>query len=307
MTKISVIIPVFNEEEIIHEISSRLHNSLKKATEDYELIFVNDGSKDNTLKFLLSERANDHRLKILNLSRNFGHQAAYTAGLNYARGEFTVMMDGDLQDPPELIPEMFAKISQSDADIIYGKRTDRNEGLIKKLFIWIFHRIFNKLSKNNQGNSGNFCMLNRKSLEAFLKLGEKNRYLPGLRFFIGFNQDYIEYSRPERTSGKAKMSLWKLMKLAFDAIFSFSKLPIRISLFIGLAGILISITGICIVLIKKFTGAAITGWTSTMLSIFFLGSVQLFFLGILGEYIFRIYKETQDRPVYIVKEFYNEE
>lgn len=304
MTLLSVIIPVYNEEELIPELCRQVVNSVNTAGTDYEIIFVNDGSSDRTLPLLLEARLSNSKIKVLNLSRNFGHQAAFTAGLSYAKGELTVMMDGDLQDPPELIPEMLAKMQQSGADIVYGKRSGRNEALAIRILTWLFHKLFDRINKNTQGDTGNFCLLNRKALDAFLRLNEKNRYLPGLRFFIGFQQDYVEYQRPDRSIGKAKMSFWKLMKLAFDAIFSFSKIPIRIALIIGIIGILISAVGIAIVVYKKFTGDAITGWTSTMLSIYFLGSVQLFFLGILGEYVFRIYKETQNRPVYVVKEYF---
>jgi dolichol-phosphate mannosyltransferase len=304
MISLSIIIPVFNEQELIPGLTERVAKAAKATAGTYEVIFVNDGSSDNTLQLLLEARKSDPALKVLNLSRNFGHQAAFTAGLNYSKGEYTVMMDGDLQDPPELIPDMYAKMQASGSDIIYGKRSGRRESLAIRTLTWLFHKIFDRLNKNTQGDTGNFCLLNRRALDAFLMLNEKNRYLPGLRFFIGFQQEYVEYQRPERSAGKAKMSFWKLMKLAFDAIFSFSKIPIRIALIIGIIGILISTAGIGVVVYKKIIGDAITGWTSTMLSIFFLGSVQLFFLGILGEYVFRIYKETQNRPVYIVKTYY---
>ena len=301
---ISVIVPVYNEEEVIPILCESLQKSLNSINEKYEILFVNDGSSDKTLKNLLEERKKNPKVKILNLSRNFGHQAAFSAGLNYSKGEYTVMMDGDMQDPPEEIPRMYEKMKSADVDIVYAKRSGRNENFAKKFSIKLFHKFFNSLSKNNQGDTGNFCMLNRKALDAFLSLNEKNRYLPGLRYFIGFKQDFVEYTRPDRNQGKAKMSFYKLLKLAVDAIFSFSKLPIRISLFIGLAGIILSFIGGGIVVYKKIIGDAITGWTSTMLSIYFLGSIQLFFLGILGEYIFRIYKETQNRPVYVVRDFY---
>ncbi|HGJ63843.1 TPA: glycosyltransferase [bacterium] len=304
MTSLSIIIPVYNEQELIPELCRRVAESAEKTGTDYEVIFINDGSTDSTLELLLETRKQNTRLKVLNLSRNFGHQAAFTAGLNYAKGEYTVMMDGDLQDPPELIPDLLNKLHTSGSDIVYGKRTGRKAPLSIRILTWLFHKIFDRLNKNTQGDTGNFCLLNRKALDAFLMLNEKNRYLPGLRFFIGFKQEYVAYHRPERSAGKAKMSFWKLMKLAFDAIFSFSKIPIRIALIIGIIGILISAVGIGIVIYKKLTGDAITGWTSTMLSIYFLGSVQLFFLGILGEYVFRIYKETQNRPVYVVKEYF---
>ena len=305
MTLISVIVPLYNEHEIIPVLNQHIIASLETITEDYEIIYVNDGSTDNSMNQLLNCRNKNNKVKILDLSRNFGHQAAFSAGLNYSQGDFTVMMDGDMQDPPEVIPEMYAKIISSNADIVYAKRSNRNENFTKKLFISLFHSVFSKISKNNQGDTGNFCLLNRKALDAFLGLNEKNRYLPGLRYFIGFKQEYVSYNRPDRTKGKAKMSFIKLLRLAFDAIFSFSKIPIRISLIIGTIGIFVSLIGGGVVVYKKIIGDAITGWTSTMLSIYFLGSVQLFFLGILGEYIFRIYKETQNRPVYIVKNYFN--
>lgn len=304
MSLISLIIPVYNEEEVLSELIERLVRSLK-FSENYEIIFVNDGSFDNTFSILLKAKKENNKIKIINLSRNFGHQAAFTAGINYAKGDFIIMMDADLQDPPELIPEMYNKMIETESDIIYAKRIERNETFLKRLVIRLFHKVFEKLSKNNQGDTGNFCIMNRKSINAFLSLNEKNRYLPGLRYFIGFKQNFIEYKRQDRQKGKAKMSFWKLIALAFDAIFSFSKLPLRIALILGLIGFLLSIIGICIVIYKKITGDAISGWTSNMLSIFFLGSVQLIFLGILGEYIYRIYKETQNRPIYVIKDFYD--
>ena len=304
MSLISLVIPVFNEEEVLSELIERLVCSLK-FSENYEIIFVNDGSLDNTFSLLLKAKKDNNNIKIINLSRNFGHQAAFTAGINYAKGDFIIMMDADLQDPPELIPEMYNKMLETESDIIYAKRIERNETCFKRIVIRLFHKVFEKLSQNNQGDTGNFCLMNRKSINAFLSLNEKNRYLPGLRYFIGFKQNFIEYKRQDRQKGKAKMSFWKLIALAFDAIFSFSKLPLRVALILGLIGFLLSLIGMCIVFYKKITGDAITGWTSSMLSIFFFGSVQLIFLGILGEYIYRIYKETQNRPIYVIKDIYD--
>lgn len=303
MSLVSLVIPVYNEEEVLPELIERLVHSLKFA-ENYEIIFVNDGSSDNTFSILFKAKKENKNIKIINLSRNFGHQAAFTCGINFAKGDFIVMMDADLQDPPELIPEMFKKMKETDSDIIYAQRLERNETFFKRKIIWMFHKIFEKLSQNNQGDTGNFSIMNRKAINAFLSLNEKNRYLPGLRYFIGFKQDFVQYKRNDRQKGKAKMSFWKLVALAFDAIFSFSKLPLRIALILGILCFMISLIGISIVIYKKIIGEAITGWTSTMLSILFLGSVQLIFLGILGEYIYRIYKETQNRPIYIVKDYY---
>jgi dolichol-phosphate mannosyltransferase len=214
------------------------------------------------------------------------------------------MMDGDLQDPPELLKEMHQKVSEDDFDVVYGKRISRKESFLKKLLIRSFHSVFRRLSQIDQAdNVGNFSIMNRKALQALLAMGEKNRYLPGIRFFIGFRQGFVEYDRDDRDSGTAKMNFVKLLNLAFDAIFSFSNVPIKVCLYVGLAGIIVFFLAGLYVIIDKITGRALYGWTSTVLSIYFLGSVQLVFMGILGEYVFRIYRETQNRPVFIVREF----
>lgn len=306
--ELSLVIPVFNEEDLIDLLFEKTTEALETITPDFEIICVNDGSNDNTLPKLLACRQKDKRFKVVELSRNFGHQAAYTAGLNHAKGKYIVMMDGDLQDPPEVIKEMYQKINAEELDVVFGSRTERKESFLKRTFIKLFHRIFNRLSNiNAPKNVGNFSIMNRNALQAFLNLNEKNRYLPGLRFFIGFKQGFVEYSRPDREIGDAKMNFTRLLKLALDAIYSFSKVPIKICIIIGLLGILFSVAGGAIVIVKKIMGEAITGWTSTMLSIYFIGSVQLLFLGILGEYIHRIFVETQNRPIFIVRKFHGEE
>ncbi len=302
---ISLVIPVYNEELIIESLFDRCINAMKSITEDFEIICVNDGSKDSSLQKLIACHKIDNRFKVLNLSRNFGHQAAYTAGLSYAKGEYVAMMDGDLQDPPELIKEMHIKLKSNDFDVVYGKRTKRNEHFIKKTFIKSFHKVFKKLTNIKEAdNVGNFSMMNRKALEALLSLNEKNRYLPGLRFFIGFNQGFVEYDRDDRTIGEAKMNYWKLFTLALDALFSFSNFPIKMCLYLGLVGIIVFLAAGVYTLFSKITGIASIGWSSTLLSIYFLGSIQLTFLGIIGEYVFRIYKESQKRPIFIVKDFF---
>jgi len=303
--KLSIVIPLYNEEKIIDVLFNRIINAAKEITNDFEVICVDDGSSDNTLNFLIEKHRVDSRFKVLTLSKNFGHQAAYTAGLSHAKGEYIAMLDGDLQDPPEYLKEMFEKLTSEQYDIIYGRRIERNEKASKKLSIMLFHLIFNKLSNiNAPTNVGNFSMMGRNVLEAFLQLNEKNRYLPGLRYYVGFRQGFIDYKRPDREHGEAKMNFSRLFKLALDAIFSFSNIPIKICLYLGLTGIFFSLIGATIVFIKKINGDAITGWTSILLSIYFFGSIQLIFLGILGEYIFRTYTETQNRPIFIVREFY---
>jgi len=301
---ITLVIPVYNEEILIEELFKRVQSSMNAVGEDYEVILVDDGSHDNTLAALKHCNEKDKRFKVLALSRNFGHQAAYTAGLTYAKGNYIAMMDGDLQDPPELLNDMFKKINTGEVDIVYGKRNARNEKFTKQIFIKLFHFIFKKFSNlENIQNVGNFSIMKRNALEAFLSMQEKNRYLPGLRSFIGFKQGYVEYSRPDRTMGEPKMSFMKLVSLGFDAIFSFSNLPVKICLYSGLTGIILIILALLYIAIGKITGLAPIGWSSIILSIYFIGSVQLLSIGVIGEYIYRIYKETQSRPIFIVSKF----
>jgi polyisoprenyl-phosphate glycosyltransferase len=301
---ISLIIPIYNEEDLIDKLFERVNSVLQSITNDYEIICVDDGSSDKTLDRLIAGHKKESRFKVLVLSRNFGHQAAYTAGLQHAKGDFVAMMDGDLQDPPELLREMYQKLIDEDFDVVHGKRLERNETFFKRICIKLFHVAFRNFSRiNDVSNVGNFSIMNRKALNAFLSLKEKSRYLPGLRFFIGFKQGFVGYARPNRADGKAKMNFAKLLNLAMDAIFSFSSLPIKICLFFGIVGITVFFAAGLYTLVSWLLGYAIIGWTSILLSIYFLGSVQLLFLGIMGEYIFRIYRESQNRPVFIVKEF----
>ena len=303
---ISVVIPLLNEGNLVKRLIEEVHFNLKKTGENFEIVCVDDGSTDSTLQNLLDFRAENSELKVVSLSRNFGLQPALTAGLEFAKGDFVVMMDGDFQDPPELIPVLFNKIRQTEADIITAVREQRNEKFGRRVYTNIFHRIFSSISEGQQiANAGNFCILNKKAHHAILKFSEQNRYLPGIRNFIGFRHEFIEYNRPCRKEGKAKMSRRKLFALATDAIYSFSKWPIKICLYLGLIGVLIFMGAIVYTLGSKILGLAPIGWSSTFLAISFFGSVQLTFLGIIGEYIFRIYKEVQKRPIYLVNDFYD--
>ena len=301
--KLSVVIPIYNEEALIPQLLERVFAALSAIDADGEVICVDDGSTDGSLPLLRAYHEKDERLKIIALSRNFGHQAAYTAGLEHAGGDCVVMMDGDLQDPPELIPRMVDTVRTGDLDIVHARRTARREKFFKKLGLMLFHYIFKKLSGMKEvANIGNFSLMNRQSLEALLSYKERSRYLPGLRFYIGFRQGVVEYERDDRLNGRAKMSLPALYRLALDALFSFSEIPIRLCFFIGLAGMFICFLALIYVLVSKITGLAPFGWSSTTLSIYFMGFIQLIFLGILGEYLFRTYHESRHRPVYLVRE-----
>jgi len=303
---LSLIIPIYNEEKVIDELVIRTISSLESFTSDYELLFVDDGSTDNSLgKILLYQKKNNH-IKVLSLSKNFGHQAAYTAGLEYAKGDLVAMMDGDLQDPPEKLAEMYRKIHEEDYDVVSGKRIGRKGKNKRDLYAVLFHLIFKHIGEiKNMENSGNYSMMKREAVDALLSMKEKVRYLPGLRTFIGFRQGYVHLIRDDRFKGNPKMSINKLFILAADAIFSFSRFPIRFCLLLGSIGALIFMGVGIYVLIAKAYGFAVIGWSSTLLSIYFLGSIQLVFLGILGEYVCRNYKESQNRPVYFVKKFYD--
>jgi dolichol-phosphate mannosyltransferase len=303
---ISVVIPVYNEEELIDELVERVDNALSSTGEDYEMICVDDGSKDRTVDKLLEKKGLYSRLKIISLSRNFGHQAAITAGLEHAKGDYIAILDGDLQDPPEILPEMYSKLNSGDYDIAIGYRINRNDDNKKrKLLTSVFHYLFSRISNlEDIEHTGHFSMMNRKALKALLSMQEKTRYLPGLRSFIGFRQVKVEYTRQARSAGESKMKLRQLIRLAADAMFAFSRIPVRFCLFLGLAGVVIFLIAGIYVIVSKIMGWAPIGWSSTLMSIYFLGSVQLTFLGILGEYLFRIYKESQNRPLYFIKEIY---
>jgi dolichol-phosphate mannosyltransferase len=199
---------------------------------------------------------------------------------------------------------MYRKLVAEGLDVVHGRRTDREETFLKKHMIKLFHHVFRQFSQMSEvSNVGNFSIMNRKALNAFLSLGEKNRYLPGLRFFIGFRQGFVDYQRPDRVDGEAKMGYFKLINLALDAIFSFSSLPLKICLYTGLLGMIIFFAAGLYTIVSKIMGIAAVGWSSILLSIYFLGSVQLLFLGIIGEYVFRIYRESQSRPIFIVREY----
>lgn len=303
---LSLVIPIFNEVNLIDELVKRTVSAVRSFTADYEIIFVDDGSIDGSLERILFWQKENNNLKVLSLSRNFGHQSAFTAGLDHAKGDIVAMMDGDLQDPPELLGEMYRMISDEGYDIVSGKKVGRRGKKGRNLSAYFFHLLFKLIGDiKNMENAGNYSMMKREAVAALLSMKEKVRYLPGLRTFIGFRQGYVEFIRDDRFEGEPKMSISKLYTLAADAIYSFSRFPIRFCLIIGTIGVLVFMGAGIYVLIAKASGFAIAGWSSTILSIYFLGSVQLVFLGILGEYIYRSYKESQNRPIYFVKKFHD--
>jgi len=303
----SLVIPVYNEEKLIDELLSRTVASVESFTSDYEIIMVDDGSTDRSLEILLRWREKNNRIVVMSLSKNFGHQAAFTAGLEYAAGDIVAMMDGDLQDPPELLSEMYRRISAEDLEIVSGKKTGRRGSRNRNFLSALFHLFFKYIGEiKSMENAGNYSMLKREAVDALLTMKEKVRYLPGLRTFIGFRQGYVEFVRDDRYRGEPKMNFGRLFMLATDAIFSFSRFPIRLCLVLGTIGTLVFMVVGIYVLIAKAYGFAIPGWSSILLSIYFLGSIQLVFLGILGEYVYRSYKESQNRPVYFTRKIYSD-
>lgn len=308
MSGISLVIPVYNEEDTL----PILHNRLKTVLGEmggiaHEVIYVDDGSKDGTRLILDALTKNDSRTRAIFLSRNFGHQAAISAGLDHACGEVVLIMDADLQDPPELIPEMYRHYKNGH-DVVYAIRRKRKEHIFKRLSYSLFYRMMHAGSGSAvlPRDSGDFALLSRRAVSHITTMPERNRYIRGIRSWIGFSQVGIEYERDERYAGDPKYSLIKLLKLAYDGIFSFTYLPLFI---VNLLGVIFSFfagIGIVAILILRFvTETYIPGFASTAILILFVGGIQLFMIGILGEYIRRIYDEVKQRPLYITEKKVN--
>ena len=299
---ISIVIPFYNEKQLVAPMVNAVWEVMKKIGQAFEIVAIDDGSSDDTLMQLSGLKTEIPQLKIISFSRNFGLQAALTAGMEYAKGEYVALIDGDFQDPPELIPEMYDKLKNNQFDLVIGKRTSRSEVIHKKLAIKAFHVIFDTITDlEDIYNTGNFCMMKRPVVEALLQIKESSLYFPGLRSFVGFSRTYVHYDRPDRLQGEPKMSFSKLMNLAADAIFSFSRWPIKICLWLGFLSIFLLILAGIYTIVSKAAHWAPLGWSSTILSIYFIGAIQLIFLGVMGEYLYRIYKAVQQRPLYIVK------
>lgn len=309
MKKISLVIPMYYEEEMAQECYERVVSNLKKLQEyEYEIIFVNDGSKDKTLAILEEIAKIDKQVKIISFSRNFGHQCAVTAGLKYVTGDAIVIMDADLQDPPELIPDML-KLWEEGNEIIYGKRkTRKGESKFKLLTAKLFYNTLNALSDVEiPKDTGDFRLVDRKVVEVINELPEHNKFLRGLFSWVGFEQKELEYERKERVAGKTKYPLKKMIKLGLDGIISFSTKPLKIVGGLGIVAIMLS----CIILVYAMASFIFkwnnltAGWTSLMVTITFFSGTILISLWMIGEYIARIYDENKGRPQYIIKQKIN--
>jgi len=300
---LSVVIPVFNEELNIETLYQRLDKSLN-TFDKVEFIFINDGSQDGTLEKVKAVRIQDPRVKYLSFSRNFGHQVAVTAGLDVAKGRAVVIIDADLQDPPEVIPQLYKKF-QEGFDVVYAIRSHRKgEGALKKLTATIFYRVLKKLTGFSiPVDVGDFRLMSHRAIQAFNRLRERHRYVRGMVSWMGFRQTGVEYVREARQAGETKYTLSKMIKLALDGITSFSYLPLQIATHVGFWISGLSLIYILYILgMKIFTNKPVIGWASTMVAIIFFGGVQLITLGVVGEYIGRISDEVKQRPIYITEE-----
>jgi dolichol-phosphate mannosyltransferase len=300
--KFSVVIPIYNEEENIPELYRRLTSVMEKLG-TYEIIMVDDGSNDESWELIKEFHEKDPRVKGISFSRNFGHHIAITAGLDHAQGEAVILMDGDLQDPPEEIPKLYEKFKEG-YEVVYGIRKKREDSAFKKITSSMFLRMLKKISDVEINlESGIFRIMSKRCVEGMRSIREKSRFLIGLMSWVGFFQTGVEIERHKRHAGKSKYTLFKLFKLAWHGVTSFSYMPLQAATYFGFGVSAISfLMGIYMLYRKLFLGIPILGYASIIVSLFFLGGVILLVLGVIGEYIGRIYTEVQDRPLYVIKE-----
>jgi dolichol-phosphate mannosyltransferase len=302
---LSVVIPIYNEEQCIDMLYERLTAALADVEGGYEIVFANDGSHDRSEEMLRELISRDERLSLVNLSRNFGHQPAISAGLAQAAGRCVVIMDGDLQDPPEVIPELLAKWREGNM-VVLAHRRSRREGVVRAWLYRMFYALLGSVSDYPIPlDAGVFGLIDRRVADQLRNLTEHNRFLPGLRAWVGFSQAVVPYDRDERAAGRPKQSLIRLTRYALDAVFSFSYKPLRLSLAVGLAISIPCLAYATILVVKRILGVdVVKGFTTPTVAILFLGGVQLISIGILGEYIGRVYDEVKARPLYIISEVF---
>ena len=310
---ISIVIPILNEQENLNQLKERLIQASPLWNEDFEIILVDDGSNDKSLEIMKSFSSNDNRFRIIKLSRNFGHQAAISAGIKMSKGDAVIVMDGDLQDPPEELPR-FLKKWREGFHVVYAIRKNRKEAWYKKIAYKVFYRLLSKISDIEIPlDSGDFCVMDRKVVDILNdKILEQNRFVRGLRAYAGFKQIGVEYDRAERAAGQVKYTFKKLLQLALNGLFDFSAFPLRLATYLGLivsffsffSGIFFLIHRIFDFKIFGHSPADVPGIASLALGVFFLGGVTLLVLGIIGEYLGRIYFEVKKRPFYIIEDVY---
>ena len=307
--KISVVVPVYNEIEVIDDCYQRLTSVMQSLKEfSYEIIFIDDGSQDNTYSRILEILKLDKHIKVVKLSRNFGHQIAVTAGIDEADGDAIVIIDADLQDPPEVIPEMVQKWMEG-FDVVYGVRKRRvGEGRFKLFTASAFYRLLKSFTNIEiPVDVGDFRLINARTANEFRKLREKDRFVRGLVSWIGFKQVGVLYERDERFAGETKYPLKKMLKFAIDGITSFSNVPLKLASWLGYIASGLAFLYLASVFVQKIMGQTIEGWATIMVALLFLGGVQLICLGIIGAYIGRIFNETKSRPIYIIDTIHGSE
>lgn len=303
-TLISVVVPVYNEAEGIRHFHARALAALQTLDNaDYEVVYIDDGSQDDSFRILREFADDDARVRVVKLSRNFGHQIAITAGLDYALGDAVVFIDADLQDPPELIGELVRKWREGN-DVVYAQRTQRaGETRFKLLTAAAFYRILRSITQLDiPPDTGDFRIISKRVADELRTMREKDRFLRGLVSWIGFRQAAMPYERDERFRGETKYPLRKMIKFALDGLTSFSTAPLRLATYLGYGAAVLAFLYLTSVFVQKFLGQTVQGWATIMVALLFLGGVQLICLGILGEYLGRIFNEIKPRPVYIVEE-----
>jgi dolichol-phosphate mannosyltransferase len=304
---ISIVVPVFNESEVIGVFYDRLKNTLDSLDElHHEIIFVDDGSTDDSYYKLTEMASSDYTIKLIKLSRNFGHQIAITAGIDIARGHMVVVIDADLQDPPETIKAFVAKRNEG-YDVVYGVRDKRHgEGKLKLLTAKLFYRILKAFTNVDIPiDVGDFRLMNKRAVQHLRKIRERDRFVRGLVSWVGFEQTGVHYTRDRRYAGTTKYPYRKMLKFAFDGITSFSTIPLKLSTWLGYLTSALALFYACTVFIQKAIGITVQGWATIMVAMLFLGGVQLICIGIIGEYLGRTFNETKQRPIYIIEEIYS--
>ena len=301
MKSVSIIGPCFNEENNIDEYLTRIIKVSKKLGLDYKIILIDDGSKDNTWSKILENSKKNNRIQGIKFTRNFGHQAALMAGINFSNSDYVFCSDVDLQDPPELMEQMFEKISSKKFDVVFGKRIKNNENFLKKLNSIIFYKVFNLISNTKiSEQTSDFILFNKRVLEELKKVKDKDIFLRGLIPWFGFNTDYVEFKRDNRKKGNTGWSFSKMIDLSLTAFLSFSNFPMRLSFYLSLISIILFVALSFFALYSYITTNVVRGWTSLFLIISFFNTIIFLILGIMGEYVGRIYLNSKEKPRYII-------
>lgn len=305
MSRISIIVPCYNEEAVLDIFYKKIVEVSEKVGEEFEYIFVDDGSKDRTLEIVKSYAQKDNRVRFISFSRNFGKEAAMYAGLKESTGDYVAIMDADLQDPPDLLPEMYETVSSGEYDCVATRRkTRKGEPIIRSIFSKLFYKIINKMSQTEiVDGARDYRLMNRKMVDSILQVTEYNRFSKGIFSFVGFKTKWISYDNVERAAGKTKWSFWKLFLYSLDGITAFSTKPLIMSALVGMFFCILAFLMIILIIVRTcIYGDPVSGWPSMVCIVLFVSGVQLFCLGIMGQYMSKEYMEIKNRPIYIIKE-----